>query len=207
VEFLGELLAHPQGRRMRVKQAMDPTVRERGFTLIELLVAVSLFAFLIALAVPMYTDFLGNSQVRNAAEAMLNGVLWTQSAAINANTQVQLVVTPATGWTIAEVNPDLSVRTPILPAPFQLSDGAPNAHVVPTPPGATEITFDAFGRIVANPDASPTISCIDVTNSQNANARALRVVITNATPATATKLCDPLAAATEPQACPAALCQ
>jgi hypothetical protein len=78
---------------------------------------------------------------------------------------------------------------------------------VPTPPGATEITFDAFGRIVANPDASPTISCIDVTNSQNPSARALRVVITNATPVTATKLCDPLAAATEPQACPAALCQ
>ncbi len=71
---------------------------------------MSLFAFLIALAVPMYADFLGNSQVRNAAEAMLNGVLSAQTAAISANTQVQLVVTPATGWTIAEVNPDLSVR-------------------------------------------------------------------------------------------------
>jgi type IV fimbrial biogenesis protein FimT len=189
---------------------MDRNTRQRGFTLIELLVAVSLFGFLIALAVPMYADFLSNSQVRNAAEGMLNGVLAAQTTAISANTQVQLVVAPATGWTIAEVSPDLSVRTPILPAPFQLANGAPNAAITTTPAGATEITFDAFGRIVANPDASATITCINVSNSQSASARALRVIVSNsnATQATGTKLCDPdpTLAQTEPQACPVAAC-
>ncbi len=184
---------------------MRGSARERGFTLIELLVAVSLFGLLIALAVPMYSDFLSNSQVRNAAEAMLNGVLAAQTTAINANTQVQLVVTPATGWQIVEVSPDPST-TPVLPAPFQLGNGAPNAHVVPTPPGATEITFDPFGHIIPNPDATATISCIEVTNSQVATARALTVVVSNTNQATGTKLCDPLAAPTEPQACPTAAC-
>ncbi len=93
------------------------------------------------------------------------------------------------------------------PAPFVLTAGAPQAAIVTTPPGATEITFDAFGRIVPNPDTSQTISCINVTNNANASARALTVVVSNSTQATGTKLCDPAVAPTEPQACPAVRCQ
>jgi hypothetical protein len=140
---------------------------------------------------------------------MLNGVLAAQTTAIGANTQVQLVVTPGTGWTIAEVNPDVSVRQPVLPAPFQLANGAPNAAITTTPPGATQITFDAFGRIVPNADASASISCINVRNSQYASARALRVVVSvvgSATQTTGSKLCDPAVAQTEPQACPVGVC-
>jgi len=185
---------------------MNPRAHRNGFTLIELLVAVSLFALLLALAVSQYTNFIANAQVRNAAEAMLNGVLSAQTAAINANTQTQLVVAP-TGWQIQFVNPDTSIpaETPQPPAPYVTTDGAPQANVTPKPAGATEITFDAFGRIVANSDASQTVSCIVVTGS-NASSRPLWVVVSNANQATGTKLCDPAAAATEPQACPANQC-
>src|SRR5271169_4275418 len=117
-----------------------------GFTLIELMVALALFALLLALAAPMYVTFLASSQVRNAAEAMLNGVALAQNAAIGGNQQVQLVVTPAVGWQIAFVNPDTSVGPgPTVPAPYLLTSGAPQAFVATTPAGATEITFDAFG--------------------------------------------------------------
>ena len=192
---------------------MAPDLRRRGFTLIELLVALSLFALLLALAVPMYVTFLSNSQVRNGAEAMLNGVLLAQGAAIKDNTQVQLIVTPGagvtagTGWTIQVVNPDTSAGPgPQVPAPYLLSDGALQTAVATTPVGATEITFDAFGHIVPNPDASQTISCIQVTNNANANARPLTVVVSNVNLKTGTMLCDPAAAVTEPQACPVAAC-
>jgi type IV fimbrial biogenesis protein FimT len=187
---------------------MSPRAHKFGFTLIELLVAVALFALLVTLAVPMYTNFISNSQVRGAAEAMLNGVLAAQTAAVNANTQTQLIVTPATGWQIQFVNPDNSIpaQAPVPPAPYLLSDGAPQATVTTTPLGATELTFDAFGRIIANPDASASISCINVANAAYANARALRVIVSNSSQATGTKLCDPAAAPTEPQACPAAAC-
>jgi type IV fimbrial biogenesis protein FimT len=178
-----------------------------GFTLIELMVAVTLFGLLIALAVPMYVSFLANSQVRNAAEAMLNGVLAAQTTAVNSNSQVQLVVTPATGWVIQFVNPDNSAGPgPVVPAPYVLTAGAPAANIVTTPVGATEVTFDAFGRIVPNPDTSQTISCINVTNNGYASARALRVIVSNSNQATGTKLCDPAVAPTEPQACPLVAC-
>jgi type IV fimbrial biogenesis protein FimT len=190
---------------------MTQNLRRSGFTLIELLVALSLFALLLAMAVPMYVTFLASSQVRNAAEAMLNGVLLTQGAAIKDNTPVQLVVAPGTGaaagWTIQVVNPDTSAGpAPQVPAPYLLSDGAPNVLVATTPAGATEVTFDAFGRIVPNADASQTISCIQLTNAGNGNARALTVVVSNVNLKTGTMLCDPAAAVTEPQACPAAAC-
>jgi type IV fimbrial biogenesis protein FimT len=177
-----------------------------GFTLIELMIALALFALLLILAIPTYTTFLSNAQVRNAAEAMLNGVQLAQNMAVGGNQQVQLVVTPAIGWQIAYVNPDATAGPLPVPAPFALSEATPQAHVLPKPVGATEITFDAFGRIVANPDATQTITCIQVTNPSNSNARALNVIVSNSTQATGTKLCDPAAASTEPQACPAVAC-
>ena len=186
---------------------MARDTRESGFTLIELMVGLVLFALLLAMAVPMYVTFLASSQVRVAAEATLSGVLLAQNAAINNNSQVQLIVTPGTGWQIAFVNPDTSTGVgPTPPAPYLLADGAPQAQLTPTPVGATEVTFDAFGRIVPNPDTSQSLTCIKVTNNANANARALTVIVSNANQQTGTKLCDPLAAATEPQACPLNAC-
>jgi len=184
---------------------MNAGVKKRGFTLIELMVAVSLFGLLLALAIPTYTNFISNSQVRNAAEAMLNGVLAAQTAAVNANTQTQLIVTPGTGWQIQFVNPDTSIpaQAPVPPAPYLLTESAPQATVTPKPAGATELTFDAFGRIIPNADTSASISCLIVTNNGYASARTLWVIVSNSTQATGTKLCDPAAAATEPQACPA----
>jgi YD repeat-containing protein len=89
---------------------------------------------------------------------------------------------------------------------FCVAEGAPNATVATTPGGATQITFDGFGRIVGNTDASATISCINVTNSNVSGTRDLRVVVSNTGIGIGTKLCDPAAASTEPQACPATPC-
>jgi hypothetical protein len=87
---------------------------------------------------------------------------------------------------------------------FCWQDGAAQASFTPVPADANQITFDGFGRIVANADASPTLRCIDVANANNSSARALRVVISNTAMSAGTKLCDPAAASTEPQACPSA---
>jgi type IV fimbrial biogenesis protein FimT len=101
---------------------------------------------------------------------------------------------------------------------FCAKEGAPDAALAVTPGGATSITFDGFGRIQCNTTTDASLACdgstnlqwVDVTNSKNAAARALRVCITNkqapagiGIAASQIKLCDPAAAATEPQACPA----
>jgi type IV fimbrial biogenesis protein FimT len=182
------------------------TIPNHGFTLIELLIGLAIFGFLIMLAGPMYAQFMANSQIRNAGEAMLNGVRQAQSTAISGNTWTRLVVNTATGWQILQT---IEGTEPSPPNPIQvysIRDGSPNATVTTTPAGATQITFDGFGRIIANADASATISCVNVTNSNVSGPRNLRVVISNTGVGIGTKLCDPAAPSTEPQACPANPC-
>jgi type IV fimbrial biogenesis protein FimT len=186
---------------------MGMTVRSHGFTLIELLIALSIFIFLVMLAGPMYAQFMANSQIRNAGEAMLNGVQRAQATAVSGNAQTRLLVNTTTGWRILET---IEGAEPSPPNPIQVyakSDGAPNATVTLTPADATQITFDGFGRIVPNADASPTIACIDVAHSLS-GTRNLRVVISNNVIGVGTKLCDPDAAivAPDPMACPANPC-
>jgi type IV fimbrial biogenesis protein FimT len=211
------------------------TMRYHGFTLIELMVALAIFGFLIMLAGPGLATFLANSQVRNAAESVYNGVQRAQAAAIQNNSPARLVLDPTTGtggWQIhIAVDGAVPARNPATPCgtpsgpssvnPTQLfcaKDGASYAAITPTPGDATTITFDAFGRIQCNTDdtlacdGSKNLQWVDVANSNNASARPLRVCITNQqVPAGAgsipvgasqLKLCDPNAAATEPQACP-----
>jgi type IV fimbrial biogenesis protein FimT len=181
--------------------------RFRGFTLIELLIALAIFIFLIMLAGPMYATFTANSQIRNASEAMLNGVQQAQAAAVRNNTLARLLVDKTTGtggWQVLQTVDGAELATPV--QIYTVRDGAPYATITPLPGDARQITFDGFGRIVPNVDATATLTCIKVAHSilSSSTTRNLNVAISNTGTGIGTKLCDPAVAATEPQACPAA---
>src|SRR5205814_9327036 len=72
-------------------------LRVRGFTLIELLIALAIFGFLIMLAGPQLAAFMGNSQIRNATDAMLNGVQHDHATAVRNNTPARLDVDTTAG--------------------------------------------------------------------------------------------------------------
>ena len=187
---------------------MGPKMRVRGFTLIEIMVALAIFGLLIALAGPQLAHFLNNSQVRNGAEAILNGVQQAQATAMRDNLPTQLALTTTTGtggWEILVADPkDNTVPAPNPAAPcgppppacaagkvcnpehlFCFKDGAPAVQVAATPAGATAVTFDGFGRIQCNTDANlvcdgtTNLQWIKVTNSQDGSARELHVCITD----------------------------
>jgi type IV fimbrial biogenesis protein FimT len=176
-------------------------MRSRGFTLIELLIALAVFALLLMLAGPMYANLMGNSQIRNAADAMLNGVQQAQAKAIQGNTTTRLQVGMATGWQVIETIEGVDNVVQV----YSLADGAPRATVAPTPAAATQVTFDGFGRIVPNTDATSTLTCLKVTNTDvpNSSIRNLNVAISSTGIGVGTKVCDPAVATTEPQGCPA----
>lgn len=185
--------------------------RPRGFSLIELMIAVVIFALLILLAGPMYSDFIANSRIRNAGEALLNGVRQTQAEAVRRNTPAWFVLDPAVnplGYKVYALNPDDGANDdgsdaahPWPVTPFVFADqGAANVSVEGG--GLSTVTFDGLGRIIANADATASLTRINITSTAVSNPRPLRVVITALGGSGGTKLCDPAMASTDPAGCP-----
>jgi type IV fimbrial biogenesis protein FimT len=170
----------------------------RGFSLIELMIAIVIFAFLVLLAAPMYSEFVGNSYIRNAAEAVLNGVRLAQSQAVKVNTSAAFVLDPTTGWTIHAPDPndgsDKVIQT------YVFTEGASRATITPNS-GATTVTFDGLGRLLPNADASAQLTQVDITNTNVPTPRPLRVVVNTVASASGIKLCDPALPSTDPAGC------
>jgi type IV fimbrial biogenesis protein FimT len=181
-------------------------MHKRGFTLIEILIALAIFAFLIMLAGPIYTEFMANSQIRNRAESALDGVRLAQNEAIKRNTQVQFVLL-STGWQVSWLN-DETAAFEVLQS-YNLREGA---SMTTATPSTGKVTFNGMGRVMyPNPDdASAPITRIEVTNSHVSSSRKLDIVINSlASTTTGIKLCDPDPAVAsldppDPRACPAA---
>jgi type IV fimbrial biogenesis protein FimT len=171
----------------------------QGFSLIELMIAIVIFSFLILLAAPMYTEFIGNSYIRNAGEAVLNGVRLAQTQAIKVNTSAAFVLDPATGWTVHAPDPndasDKVIET------YVFNEGASKATIT-TNSSTTTVTFDGLGRLLPNADASAQLTQIDITNANVPTPHPLRVVVNTVAGASGIKLCDPALASTDPAGCP-----
>lgn len=189
-----------------------------GFTLIELMVTISLLAILVTLAVPAFTAWIRNAQIRSAAEALQGGIRTAQAEALRRNRQVVMAftsATPASGVTAADDGKNWTLNTV---AQFgetaeYISGGSVaetnSAITVTTVADVSAICFNSGGRLVAN--ASPGVTSAKCEtpaavafniNQSNAN-RALRVIVQ---PGGQVRMCDPARptlSATAPDGCPA----
>jgi type IV fimbrial biogenesis protein FimT len=172
---------------------------QRGFTLIEIMISLTVLGILLMVALPSFGTWLQNQQLRAASEATLNGLQIARAAAIQRNVLVQFVSgSPGTGWTVREV------ATPNLVQSRSPDEGSPNAVLTVTPAGATTVTFAPLGSVVANPDASATVTQFDVSNPAGGSCqpggpmRCLRVTISGGG---SLRMCDPIVGVTDPRAC------
>lgn len=119
----------------------DPT-NQRGVTLIELLIAMAILAILLGVAVPNFTTWLQNTQIRTATESIKNGLQLARAEAIRRNEPVNFVLSSATstGWTVSTVA-GIQIQQRLS------SDGSPNVTAAVTPAGATTVTYNRLGRI------------------------------------------------------------
>ena len=174
----------------------------RGFTLIELMIAMAIAVLLLLLAAPMYSVWLADSQIRNAAESIAGGMRFAQAAAVKRNRPVEFVLdkTTATGsWTArlpavdADLAEDLEVGV--------FAEGAVRVDFDPRPTAATTVTFSPLGRIVPNAGGTTTLTEVRVTiPPPPTGTRPLRVLVGGAR--TGIKICDPAWPATDPKGCP-----
>jgi type IV fimbrial biogenesis protein FimT len=194
--------------------------RLRGFTLIELMVTISLLAILVVLAVPAFTTWIKNAQIRTAAEALQGGMRTAQAEALRRNRQVVMAFTnsaPASGATAAANGKNWTLQTV---AQFgetseyisgggvaETNSAVTIAGTTTTPAGSVNaVCFNAAGRLAEN--ASPGVtsaSCVAATTSFNIDQtngdRPLRVVLQLGGQV---RMCDPkrLLSSTAPDGCP-----
>jgi type IV fimbrial biogenesis protein FimT len=182
---------------------------QRGFTIIELVVTVALVAILLRLAVPSFTTWVRNAQMRSVAEAVQNGIRNAQTEAVRRNRQVVFALTndePAVDATAVDNGRNWFIRT--VPAtageaPEFVEGGSfgETSRGVAIA-GVAEICFNSQGRLVANTTGG--LACDAAATAYNVTQvgaeRRLRVTVASGGQL---RMCDPAKdIAVAPDGCP-----
>jgi type IV fimbrial biogenesis protein FimT len=189
--------------------------RQRGVTLIELLIGLTILSILVALGVPSYTQWIQNSQTRNAAESIQQGLQLARSNAVRRNEFVRLSLVGAGAtpdWQVGCVT--ATANCPGIIQSWASGDGAPNTRIgadtvapaaglyatalgqgVGLPGG---VTFNGTGRVAT---VGTDITRVDVLNPRLSPSDQRRLVVV-ITPGGAIRMCDPQAPAASGRACP-----
>ncbi len=185
------LLGHQEGGRV-----LSFRLIQKGVTLIELMIAIVIMAILLSIALPNFQTWMLNAQIRTATESIQNGLQLARAEAVRRNERVKFVMGTASSWAVStDAGAAIQSRTS--------NEGSSNVTITVTPGTATTATFNALGRIVANADATATLTQIDLdvpTTILPANlSQNLSIMITSGGQ---TRSCDPRFNATsDPRAC------
>ncbi len=189
--------------------------RQAGMTLIELMIGIVVLGILLALGVPTFSRWTQSSQIRNAAEAIHNGLMLARAEAVRRNTTVrfQLVTTttsacalsaPGANWMVSLDSPagacDAAPSDNVAPRIVQVrsaAEGSRNAAV--NGGGVSLITVNCTGQAAGGAPAA-----INVTNptggacAPGGPMRCMRVTVATGGQI---RMCDPARAAGDPQGC------
>ncbi|MGH8741511.1 MAG: GspH/FimT family pseudopilin [Burkholderiales bacterium] len=197
---------------------------QAGVSLIELMIGLTIVAFLLFLGVPEFSNFLQNTQIRNAAETTLAGLALARAEAVRRNAPVrfQLVSDLTSGCTISTgaLNDStalswvVSLQNPAGACDIAPGDTAPqivqkksaregSVNVRVTTNTAPTLTFNGLGRV-----SGAGVQRLDFENASgicvhvddvNGTMRCLAIMVTTGG---AVKMCDPkVGDTTDPRHC------
>lgn len=161
--------------------------RQRGFTIIELMVTGVVLAILLTIGLPSFNQFIVRNQLRASAEAIQNGVQLARAEAVRLNAKVRFTLGAGTSSSWG-VNVD-SGGALVQESRASGEGGSASVTTTRTPANATQITFNGLGRVVANTDASATLTAVDVSVSGAPPNSTLRIQVSS--PGGQVRICDP----------------
>jgi type IV fimbrial biogenesis protein FimT len=190
---------------------------QRGFTIIEVLVGLGIVALLLGLAAPSMAVWIGNQQLRAAADSILGGLQQARLEALRRNAPVafQLMSTNSTKWQVCLYDPVALACSTAAGAVLNSKtgkEGSGNARVatenpltdptVALNPGdnvPATVAFDSLGRPLTTPlDAFARVE-VRNPNLASTDERRLEIIVSAGGQI---RMCDPqLSKAANPQGC------
>lgn len=146
-----------------------------GFTLIELMVTMAVFGILMALAAPDFGVWVQNNRIRSVAESAMTGIQLARSEAVKRNNAVEfeLLSSGTNIWRVIDVNSGAEVASAPradIPVTLQTASSVKGTKgvIISGDAGASfpttlsnvnlKVTFNGFGQVRANADASASIT-------------------------------------------------
>jgi type IV fimbrial biogenesis protein FimT len=189
--------------------------RQAGMTLIELMIGIVVLGILLALGVPTFSRWTQSSQIRNAAEAIHNGLMLARAEAVRRNTAVrfQFVTTTTSACALSDTGTNWVVS---LDSPAGACDAAPSDNVAPrivqvrsaaegsrnaavNGGGVSLVTFNGTGQ--ATGGAPAAINVTNPTGGACAPGGPMRCMRVTVATGGQIRMCDPARAAGDPQGC------
>ena len=177
------------------------------------MVGVAIVSITLAAGAPSFSSYLQSRQIRNAAEAIQNGLNLARSEAVRRNTYVQFALANDFSWTVGCATASTNCPAAIQTRPA--TDGAKNASVATSQVVASTgsvagtavftntLSFNGFGKVSTLPAGNNAV--LDISNptggtcaTTGGTMRCLRVVVS---PGGQIRMCDAKLASSNPQAC------
>lgn len=130
--------------------------KQSGITLVELIVSITVVAILVAAGTPSLTTFLKNIGVKSISESIHQGLQLARAEAVRRNTRVRFVIAADTSWTVST---DSGTTIQSKPA----HEGSGTITLTFNPTNSTRVTFNSYGRVTTNADASSPLTQIKFT--------------------------------------------
>lgn len=190
----------------------------RGMTIIELMIGLVIVAIVLFVAVPAFTIFLQNQQIKNAAQTVMQGLNTARAEAIRRNQSVRFqfvsnltagcaLSTTSLAWVVSLANPagnceatagDMGTAAQIIEK-RSATEGTRNVVVAAT--GGDTAIFSGLGRLsgggMTQIDFSNSTGTCEHLDTTNGTMRCMRVQIA---PGGEARMCDPRVAAPTPPA-------
>ena len=132
----------------------------KGFTLIEMMVTAIILGIVMAIAVPSFVDFIGNTRIRTIAESLRSGLQLARAEAVKRNAIVVFTLNADTSWNIG-----CAIVTATCPASIQAKSAAEGSSdsITLTMVGNNAVRFTSLGTV--DPSVVGQLTQVDIDHS------------------------------------------
>lgn len=167
-----------------------------GFTLIETMTSVAIIAVLAASAMPTYSSFLRNSEIRSATDSIAYGLRVARKEAIKRNAVVSFTIAAEGGsptWAVKQASDDSAIQS------SSAQEIGAHIKVVAKPTEAASVAFSPLGMVMADTAEGATIQQLAIASTTSEGTQPLQINIDGKY----IRVCDPspLLAPPNPRAC------